>query len=55
MAALGLSFGGYWAMKLAHTHREQLAAAVNWGGGIHLTFPPEWQERSRDASSYLMT
>ncbi|MEU5049314.1 hypothetical protein [Streptomyces sp. NPDC021096] len=54
MAALGLSFGGYWAMKLAHTHREQLAAAVNWGGGGHLTFQPEWQERSRDTSSYLM-
>ncbi|MFE5872816.1 alpha/beta hydrolase family protein [Streptomyces roseifaciens] len=54
VAALGLSFGGYWAMKLAHTHREQLAAAVNWGGGVHLTFQPEWQERSRDASSYLM-
>ncbi|MFE5119466.1 alpha/beta hydrolase family protein [Streptomyces sp. NPDC056669] len=54
VAALGLSFGGYWALKLAHTHREHLAAAVNWGGGVHLTFQPEWQERSRNASSYLM-
>ncbi|MFF3503430.1 alpha/beta hydrolase family protein [Streptomyces sp. NPDC003247] len=54
VAALGFSFGGYWAMKLAHTHRERLAAAVNWGGGVHLTFQPEWQERSRNASSYLM-
>ncbi|WP_405162087.1 alpha/beta hydrolase [Nocardia sp. NBC_01499] len=54
VAALGFSFGGYWATKLAHTHREHLVAAVNWGGGIHLTFQPEWQERSRDASSYLM-
>ncbi|WP_208653063.1 MULTISPECIES: alpha/beta hydrolase family protein [Streptomyces violaceusniger group] len=54
VAALGLSFGGYWAMKLAHTHRERLAAAVNWGGGVHLTFQPEWQEKSRHASSYLM-
>ncbi|MFE2188578.1 alpha/beta hydrolase family protein [Streptomyces sp. NPDC059455] len=54
IAALGLSFGGYWAMKLAHTHRERLAAAVNWGGGVHLTFQPEWQEKSRHASSYLM-
>ncbi|MBU6529619.1 alpha/beta hydrolase family protein [Streptomyces mayonensis] len=53
-AALGLSFGGYWAMKLAHTHRERLTAAVNWGGGVHLTFQPEWQEKSRNASSYLM-
>ncbi|MCI3270747.1 MULTISPECIES: S9 family peptidase [Streptomyces] len=53
-AALGLSFGGYWAMKLAHTHRDRLTAAVNWGGGVHLTFQPEWQEKSRNASSYLM-
>ncbi|MFG3289214.1 alpha/beta hydrolase [Streptomyces sp. NPDC048179] len=53
-AALGLSFGGYWAMKLAHTHREKLTAAVNWGGGVHITFQPEWQEKSRNASSYLM-
>jgi pimeloyl-ACP methyl ester carboxylesterase len=51
---LGLSFGGYWAMKLAHTHRDRVRAAVNWGGGIHLTFQESWQERSRGASSYLM-
>jgi esterase FrsA len=54
VAAVGASFGGYWAMKLAHTHREHLRCAVNWGGGVHITFTPEWQERSRNASSYLM-
>ena len=54
VAAFGASFGGYWAMKLAYTHRERLRAAVNWGGGIHITFTPEWQEKSRNASSYLM-
>jgi pimeloyl-ACP methyl ester carboxylesterase len=53
-AAIGGSFGGYWAMKLAHTHREHLACAVNWGGGVHITFTPEWQQSSRNASSYLM-
>jgi esterase FrsA len=53
-AAIGASFGGYWAMKLAYTHRERLRCAVNWGGGVHITFTPEWQERSRNASSYLM-
>jgi acetyl esterase/lipase len=51
---LGLSYGGYWATKLAHTHRDRVRAAVNWGGGIHLTFQKSWQERSRGASSYLM-
>jgi esterase FrsA len=53
-AAVGASFGGYWAMKLAYTHPERLCCAVNWGGGVHVTFTPEWQQRSRDASSYLM-
>jgi FrsA-like alpha/beta hydrolase family protein len=53
-AAVGASFGGYWAMKLAYTHREQLRCCVNWGGGVHVTFTPKWQERSRNASSYLM-
>ena len=41
-------------MKLAYTHRERLRCAVNWGGGVHITFTPEWQERSRNACSYLM-
>ena len=54
VAVLGASFGGYWAMKLAYTHRERLRAAVNWGGGVHITFTREWQEKSRNASSYLM-
>lgn len=51
---IGASFGGYWAMKLAYTHRDHVAAAVNWGGGVHITFTPEWQQRSRAATSYLM-
>ncbi|MEO3854282.1 alpha/beta fold hydrolase [Acrocarpospora sp. B8E8] len=54
VAVLGGSFGGYWATKLAYTHRDRLVAAVNWGGGIHLTFQRTWQEQSRNASSYLM-
>lgn len=54
MACVGMSFGGYWATKLAHTHREYLTAVVNWGGGLHGFFQPEWLERSRYADSYLM-
>jgi len=53
-AALGASFGGYWATKLAYTHRDRLRCCVNWGGGVHITFTPEWQQKSRNASSYLM-
>jgi esterase FrsA len=53
-AAIGASFGGYWAMKLAYTHRKRLRCCVNWGGGVHVTFTPEWQQKSRNATSYLM-
>lgn len=51
---LGQSFGGYWSTKLAHTHRDRIRAAVNWGGGIHRTFQPVWQERARAATAYIM-
>lgn len=54
VAVIGQSFGGYWSTKLAHTHRDRLVAAVNWGGGIHKTFQPGWQQTSRTASTYLM-
>jgi acetyl esterase/lipase len=53
IAVVGASFGGYWSTKLAHVAPDQLCAAVNWGGGIHFFFQPEWQERSRHADSYL--
>ena len=53
IAVVGASFGGHWSTKLAHIAPEKLRAAVNWGGGIHYFFQPEWQERSRHADSYL--
>jgi esterase/lipase len=53
IAVVGASFGGYWATKLAHVAPDRLRAAVNWGGGIHRFFQPEWQERSKNADSYL--
>ncbi len=53
IAALGASFGGYWSTKMAHVEPERLCAVVNWGGGIHGFFQPDWQQRSRNASSYL--
>jgi hypothetical protein len=51
---LGRSFGGYWATKLAHLVPERMAGAVNWGGGAHFMFQPEWVEASRYPDSYLM-
>jgi esterase FrsA len=53
IVCLGGSFGGYWATKVAHTHREYLTAACCWGGGAHLVFQPDWTARSRYADSYL--
>lgn len=53
IAVVGASFGGHWSAKLAHLAPDRLRAAVNWGGGIHHFFQPQWQERSRHADSYL--
>ncbi|MAM61411.1 alpha/beta fold hydrolase [Maritimibacter sp. UBA3975] len=54
IAIVGRSFGGHWATKLAHLMPERFRAAVNWGGGIHYMFQPDWIEKSRYPDSYLM-
>ncbi|WP_299450931.1 alpha/beta fold hydrolase [uncultured Pigmentiphaga sp.] len=54
VACLGRSFGGYWATKLAHLLPDRLAGAVNWGGGAHFMFQPDWVTASRYPDSYLM-
>jgi hypothetical protein len=38
----GGSTGGFWATKVAHTHRERLRAAVNQGGPAHFAFQKDW-------------
>ena len=53
IAVVGASFGGYWSTALAYAEKDRLRAAVNWGGGVHYFFQPEWQEKSRNAPSYL--
>jgi esterase FrsA len=45
----GGSMGGYWATKLAHTHRERIRAAVSHGGPAHHAFQASWIERSRSS------
>lgn len=42
VAVIGGSTGGYWAAKLAHTHRERLRAVVDHGGPAHYAFQPDW-------------
>ncbi|CDZ77758.1 2,6-dihydropseudooxynicotine hydrolase [Legionella massiliensis] len=49
IACYGLSFGGYWATKLALQH-PWLAGVVNVGGPVHSTFDADWIKRLPDAT-----
>lgn len=40
----GLSAGGYYAIRVAHTHRERLRGAVAQGAGCHHFFDKAWIE-----------
>jgi pimeloyl-ACP methyl ester carboxylesterase len=42
VAVYGSSTGGYWATKVAHTHRDRIRAAVNHGGMAHLALAEKW-------------
>jgi len=46
IVVVGASTGGYWATKLAHTHRDRIAAAVNHGGPAHFAFAADWIARA---------
>lgn len=36
------STGGYYGIRLAHTHADKLKGVVALGGGVHHMFDPEW-------------
>jgi len=42
IAVIGASTGGYWAAKVAHTHRGRIRAAVSHGGMAHYAFAADW-------------
>ena len=42
LVARGVSTGGYYAFRIAHTHSDRLRAVVSQGGGCHHMFDPEW-------------
>lgn len=44
---VGGSTGGYWATKVAHTHRQRIRAAVNQGGPTHYAFMADWIARAQ--------
>ncbi len=56
IGAMGGSFGGYWAAKMAFVEPKRLKGVVDWGGGVHLTFQEEWLRPAltQRAAQYLM-
>ncbi|CAJ2513474.1 Uu.00g015930.m01.CDS01 [Anthostomella pinea] len=38
----GFSTGGYYSIRIAHTHADKLKGVVALGGGCHHMFDPEW-------------
>jgi dienelactone hydrolase len=38
----GFSTGGYYSIRLAHTHKDRIMAATSLGGGCHHMFDNEW-------------
>ena len=48
VGAYGGSFGGYWATKVAHNHRDRLKGVISQGGGAHLVFAREQIERAQN-------
>ncbi|KAL2072928.1 hypothetical protein VTL71DRAFT_10252 [Oculimacula yallundae] len=42
----GLSSGGYHAVRIAHTHKDQLVGAVAQGAGVHYFFDKDWIEKA---------
>lgn len=47
----GLSTGGYYALRIAHTHANRLLGVVSQGGGGDHMFDPEWI-RAQNHSEY---
>ncbi|KAI0487811.1 alpha/beta-hydrolase [Xylaria cf. heliscus] len=47
----GLSSGGYYAVRAAHTHADRFVGVVAQGAGTHFFFDPEWL-RTADGHEY---
>ena len=42
----GLSSGGYYAIRIAHTHKDQLVGSIAQGAGCHYFYDRAWLERA---------
>jgi len=47
IAVHGASTGGYWAAKLAHTHKHRIRVAVDHAGPVHHAFEADWIARAQ--------
>ena len=45
VVAWGLSAGGYYAIRVAHTHKDKLLGSVGHGAGVHHYIGKEWLEQ----------
>jgi acetyl esterase/lipase len=56
ICARGISTGGYYAIRAAHTHADRLFAVVAQGGGSHRMFDAEWiADQDRMEYPYALT
>jgi dienelactone hydrolase len=53
LAAMGVSWGGYWGAILGFTEKERLRGTVVWGGPIHNYFQRDWQAKALGTREYL--
>jgi esterase FrsA len=53
LAAMGVSWGGYWSAILGFTEKERLRGTVVWGGPIHHYFQKDWQSKALGTREYL--
>lgn len=44
--AWGLSCGGYYALRIAHTHKDALVGVVAQGAGSHYFFDADWIDKA---------
>jgi len=42
----GFSTGGYYSIRMAHSHKDKLKGVVALGGGCHYMFSPEWLDHA---------
>ncbi|KAF4966979.1 hypothetical protein FSARC_5418 [Fusarium sarcochroum] len=42
----GLSTGGYYAVRIAHTHKDRLIGCIAQGAGCHYLFDKDWIEKA---------